>query len=69
MKQGDYFDALETRDPELREREQLGELSRQIAHAKGLWPRPRLAAIERRYDQTRSPEEIERHSEQDRLSG
>jgi len=30
----DYFDALETRDPEAREREQLARLPRQIAHAK-----------------------------------
>ena len=38
MKTGEYFDALETRDPELREREQLGELPRQIAHAKAHTP-------------------------------
>jgi len=30
----DHFDTLETRDPELREREQLARLPRQIAHAK-----------------------------------
>ena len=30
----EYFDTLETRDPELREREQLAQLSRQIAYAK-----------------------------------
>jgi phenylacetate-CoA ligase len=30
----EYFDTLETRDPELREREQLAQLPRQIAHAK-----------------------------------
>jgi phenylacetate-CoA ligase len=30
----EHFDSLETRDPELREREQLARLPRQIAHAK-----------------------------------
>jgi len=30
----DYYDALETRDPEAREREQFGQLTRQVAHAK-----------------------------------
>ena len=30
----DHFDTLETRDPEVREREQLARLPRQIAHAK-----------------------------------
>ena len=34
----DHFDALETRDPELREREQLARLPRQIAHAKAHSP-------------------------------
>src|SRR5215470_3515810 len=38
MKTGEFFDALETRDPELREREQLGRLARQIAHAKANAP-------------------------------
>jgi len=38
MKTGDHFDTLETRDPELREREQLGRLARQIAHAKAHAP-------------------------------
>ena len=33
-----YFDALETRDPERREREQLQQLSRQIAYAKANAP-------------------------------
>ena len=33
-----HFDALETRDPELREREQLVALARQIAHAKANAP-------------------------------
>jgi phenylacetate-CoA ligase len=33
-----HFDALETRDPEVREREQLRELARQIAHAKANAP-------------------------------
>jgi phenylacetate-CoA ligase len=31
---GGYYDALETREPEAREREQMAALSRQIAHAK-----------------------------------
>ena len=37
----DYFDMLETRDPELRERAQLTALPTQIAHAKAhdYWPR------------------------------
>jgi phenylacetate-CoA ligase len=35
---GEYFDALETRDPEQRERAQLAALSRQIAHAKAFAP-------------------------------
>ena len=34
----EYFDTLETRDPELREREQLARLPRQIAHAKARAP-------------------------------
>jgi phenylacetate-CoA ligase len=34
----DHFDTLETRDPELREREQLARLARQIAHAKAKAP-------------------------------
>jgi len=38
VKTGDHFDALETRDPELREHEQLAELPRQIAHAKANAP-------------------------------
>ena len=38
MKDPRHFDALEIRDPELREREQLGELPRQIAHAKANAP-------------------------------
>jgi len=31
----EFFDALETREPEVREREQLAQVRRQIAHAKG----------------------------------
>jgi len=31
---GEFFDALETRDPELRERSQMAELRAQLAHAK-----------------------------------
>jgi phenylacetate-CoA ligase len=38
MKTGEHYDALEKRDPELREREQLGALARQIAHAKAHAP-------------------------------
>ena len=38
MKTGEHYDALETRDPELREREQLAALPRQIAHAKAHAP-------------------------------
>jgi phenylacetate-CoA ligase len=38
MKTREHFDALETRDPELREREQLGLLARQVAHAKAHAP-------------------------------
>jgi len=38
MKAAEHFDALETRDPELREREQVGQLARQIAHAKSNAP-------------------------------
>ena len=34
----DHFDALETRDPELRERAQLAALPRQVAHAKSAVP-------------------------------
>ena len=34
----DYFDALETRDPELRERAQFAALPAQIAHAKAHAP-------------------------------
>jgi phenylacetate-CoA ligase len=34
----DYFDLLETRDPELREREQMRALARQLAHAKAHAP-------------------------------
>jgi len=34
----DYFDALETRDPELREREQFARLPLQLAHAKARAP-------------------------------
>jgi phenylacetate-CoA ligase len=34
----EYFDRLETRDPELREREQVHALSRQLAHAKACAP-------------------------------
>lgn len=34
----DHYDALETRDPELREREQIGQLARQIRHAKASAP-------------------------------
>jgi len=34
----DHFDALETRDPELRERAQLAALPRQVAHAKSAAP-------------------------------
>ena len=34
----DYFDTLETRDPELRERAQLAVLPAQIAHAKAHAP-------------------------------
>jgi len=45
---GEHFDALETRDPELREREQLSALQRQIAHAKSHAPAfaQRLASID-----------------------
>ena len=38
MKSAEHFDALETRDPELREREQIGQLARQISHAKANAP-------------------------------
>ncbi len=38
MKAAEHFDALETRDPEVREREQIGQLARQIAHAKANAP-------------------------------
>jgi phenylacetate-CoA ligase len=38
MKTAEHFDARETRDPERREREQLGQLARQIAHAKAHAP-------------------------------
>jgi phenylacetate-CoA ligase len=38
MTKGEYFDGLETRDPEIREREQLGRLAHQIAHAKANAP-------------------------------
>jgi len=38
MKAAEHFDALETRDPELREREQIGQLARQIGHAKANAP-------------------------------
>jgi phenylacetate-CoA ligase len=34
VKPGQHLDALEIRDPEVREREQLRELARQVAHAK-----------------------------------
>ncbi len=34
----EYFDTLETRDPELRDREQLARMPRQIAHAKANAP-------------------------------
>ena len=34
----EHYDALETRDPQLREREQLAQLARQIAHAKAHAP-------------------------------
>ena len=33
-KAGEFYDALETRDPETREREQMAALARQVAHAK-----------------------------------
>ncbi|HSC97320.1 MAG TPA: phenylacetate--CoA ligase family protein, partial [Casimicrobiaceae bacterium] len=33
-----HYDALETRDPEVREREQMAQLARQIAHAKAHSP-------------------------------
>jgi phenylacetate-CoA ligase len=33
-----HYDALETRDPELRQREQLAQLARQVAYAKGHAP-------------------------------
>ena len=33
MAQPEFFDALETRPPELREREQMGALAGQVAHA------------------------------------
>jgi len=38
MKTGEHYDTLETRDPEQREREQLGALARRVAHAKGNAP-------------------------------
>jgi phenylacetate-CoA ligase len=38
MQPSEHFDALETRDPEQRERDQLGQLARQIAHAKAKAP-------------------------------
>ena len=38
MIMADYFDTLETRDPELRERAQLAALPAQIAHAKAHAP-------------------------------
>jgi phenylacetate-CoA ligase len=34
----DYYDALETRDPQVREQEQFAQLARQIAHAKAQTP-------------------------------
>ena len=34
----EHYDALETRDPELREREQFEQLRRQIAYAKARAP-------------------------------
>ena len=34
----EHFDSLETRDPEVREREQLAALARQVAHAKAHAP-------------------------------
>ena len=34
----DHYDALETRDPEVREREQFAQLARQLAHAKAHAP-------------------------------
>jgi phenylacetate-CoA ligase len=34
----EHFDALETRDPEVREREQMAQLARQVAHAKAHAP-------------------------------
>lgn len=34
----EHFDALETRDPEVREREQMAQLARQVAHAKSHAP-------------------------------
>jgi phenylacetate-CoA ligase len=44
----DYFDTLETRDPAVREREQLAALRRQVAHAKAHAPAfaQRLAAVD-----------------------
>ncbi|HTQ02031.1 MAG TPA: AMP-binding protein [Casimicrobiaceae bacterium] len=44
----DYFDRLETRDPALRERDQLAALRRQVAHAKAHAPAfaQRLAAVD-----------------------
>jgi len=44
----DYFDRLETRDPALREREQLAALRRQVAHAKARAPAfaQRFAAVD-----------------------
>jgi len=41
--QGAYYDTLETRDPEARERELVAALPRQIAHAKA--HAPALAAV------------------------
>ena len=38
MIMGEYFDLLEVRDPEVRERELLAQLPRQIAHAKKCAP-------------------------------
>ena len=34
----EHFDTLETRDPEIRERAQLAQLARQVAHARARAP-------------------------------
>ena len=38
MSDQEFYDDLETRDPEVREKEQMAALSRQVAHAKANAP-------------------------------